>query len=66
MVGKLESSRVYALFLKKYFWLKDYISSPKQMFSGAVKNRLFKITPKKVYYLDDERFGLGGRKELIL
>ena len=66
MVSRLEAARGYALFLKKYFWLKDFIPSPKQMFSGAIKNRLFKITPKKVYYLDDERFGPGGRKELIL
>ena len=65
VVGKIEASKVYGLFLKKYFWLKDYIPSPKQMFSGTIKNRLFKVTPKKIYYLDDERFGPGGREELI-
>ncbi|HEX7456660.1 MAG TPA: pyridoxamine 5'-phosphate oxidase family protein [Candidatus Nanoarchaeia archaeon] len=66
MVSRLEAAKVYSLFLKKYFWLKDYIPSAKQMFSGAIKNRLFKITPQKIYYLDDERFGSGGRGELVL
>src|SRR4030042_5152482 len=66
MVSKTEAARGYAIFLQKYFWLKDYIPSVKQMFSKAIKDRLFKITPKKIYYLDDERFGPGGREELIL
>jgi uncharacterized protein YhbP (UPF0306 family) len=66
MVGRLEAARVYALFLKKYFWLKDYIPSAKQMFSKAIRDRLFKITPQKIYYLDDERFGPEGREELNL
>lgn len=66
MVGRLEASRVYALFLKRYFWLKDYIPSAKQMFAKTIRNRIFKITSKKIYYLDDERFGSGGREELIL
>ena len=66
MVGRLEAARVYALFLKKYFWLKDYIPSAEQMFSRAISDRLFKITPKKIYYLDDERFGREGREELVL
>lgn len=61
-VGKVEAAKGYALFLKRYFWLKDYISSPSAMFSKAIKNRLFKITPKKVYYLNDEMFGPGGRE----
>ena len=48
MVGRLEAARAYALFLKKYFWLKDYIPSPSQMFSKAIRDRLFKINPKKI------------------
>jgi len=66
MVSRLEAVRVYGLFLKKYFWLRDYIPSARQMFSKAISDRLFKITPKKIYYLDDERFGREGREELIL
>jgi len=66
MVGRFEGARIYALFLKKYFWLKDYIPSAKQMFSKAISDRLFKITPKKIYYLDDERFGPEGREVLDL
>ena len=66
MVGRFEAARIYALFLKKYFWLKDYIPSAGQMFSKAISDRLFKITPKKIYYLDDERFGREGREELVL
>lgn len=66
MVSKLESVKVYGLFLKRYFWLKNYIPSAGQMFSKAVSDRLFKITPKKIYYLDDELFGPGGREELNL
>jgi uncharacterized protein YhbP (UPF0306 family) len=64
MVSRLEAARVYALFLKKYFWLKGYIPSAKQMFSKAISDRLFKITPQKIYYLDDERFGREGRETL--
>ena len=66
MVSRLEAARVYALFLKKYFWLKDYIPSPAQMFSKAISDRLFKITPKRIYYLDDEQFGLQRRETLVV
>ena len=66
MVSGLEAVGVYALFLKRFFWLKDYISSVKQVFSSVVKDRLFKITPERIYYLDDERFGLQGRETLVV
>jgi uncharacterized protein YhbP (UPF0306 family) len=66
MVGRLEAAIVYALFLKKYFWLKDYIPSARQMFARAIRDRLFKITPERIYYLDDERFGLQGREMLVV
>src|SRR3972149_5824392 len=29
MVGGLEASKAYAIFLKRYFWLRDYIPSAK-------------------------------------
>ena len=66
MVGRIEAARVYALFLKRFFWLKDYIPSARQVFSKAIQDRLFKITPKKIYYLDDELFGREGREVLDL
>ncbi|OGY23090.1 MAG: hypothetical protein A2Y57_01420 [Candidatus Woykebacteria bacterium RBG_13_40_7b] len=66
MVERKGALKAYGIFLKRYFWARDYIPSVKQMFSKAIKNRLFKITPKKIYYLDDERFGPEGREELVL
>ena len=66
MVSKLEAVAGYALFLKRFFWLKDFIPSARQMFSELIQDRLFKITPERIYYLDDERFGLQGRGMLVV
>ncbi len=44
------------LYRQRYSWADDYLHN----------HRLYKIKPSKVYYLDDELFGPGGREELEL
>jgi len=66
IVSKLEAVVVYVLFLKRFFWLKDHIPSVGEMFSKLIQDRLFKITPERIYYLDDELFGLQGREMLVV
>ena len=44
------------IFLKRHHWARDYITGSK----------IFKVIPKKIIYLDDEKFGPGGKEELLL
>lgn len=54
--GVAEVCKAPSVFLARYSWAKDYLAT----------SRIYKITPSKIIYLDDERFGPGGKEELIL
>jgi uncharacterized protein YhbP (UPF0306 family) len=56
MLDKKKNSKEQEIFKNRFNWAEKYLSD----------HELFKITPKKIYYLDDARFGPGGREELIL
>ena len=56
MLDKKKNSKEQEIFKNRFNWAEKYLSN----------HELFQITPKKIYYLDDERFGPGGREELIL
>src|SRR3989344_2052722 len=56
MLDKNSNKKELELFKKRFDWAKKFLEN----------HDLFKINPKKVYYLDDERFGPGGREELII
>ncbi len=55
-LDKKKSTEELEIFKKRFNWAEKYLHD----------HELFKIAPKKIYYLDDERFGPGGREELIL
>lgn len=56
MLEKKKNAQELEIFTKRFDWAVDYLHD----------HELFKITPKRVYYLDDEKFGPGIRKELNL
>ena len=56
MLGKTKNKQELEIFKNRFNWAEKYLHD----------HELFKIAPKKIYYLDDERFGPGGREELIL
>lgn len=56
MLDKTKNKQELEIFKNRFNWAEKYLSD----------HELFQITPKKIYYLDDERFGPGGREELIL
>lgn len=51
-----EDSLDMKVFTNRFLWAKDYLK----------KGKIFKIRPKKIIYLDDEKFGPGGKRELHL
>lgn len=56
LLDKEKNVEELQIYKKRFGWADDYLHD----------HELFKITPKKVYYLDDEKFGLGGQEELTL
>lgn len=66
MVEKKEAKEAYFLFARRHPWVKSFIHSEKDLHSKVQTNRLFKISPQKIIYQDDELFGPGGKEELIL
>jgi uncharacterized protein YhbP (UPF0306 family) len=55
-LDKTKNVQELELFKKRFDWAKDFLDD----------HELFQIAPKKIYYLDDEKFGPQGREELIL
>lgn len=51
ILDKNKDVKELEIFKKRHNWAEKYLHN----------HELFKITPKKVYYLDDELFGPGGR-----
>ena len=56
MIDKSKNTKEWQIFRSRFDWAHDYWHE-----SG-----LFKITPQKIVYLDDEKFGRTGREELEL
>ena len=56
MIDKTKNKQELETFKKRFNWAEKYLHD----------HELFQITPKKIYYLDDERFGPGGRETLNL
>lgn len=56
MLNKERDKRELEIFRKRFDWADDFLHD----------HELYKIVPEKIYYLDDEKFGQGGREELIL
>ncbi len=56
MLNKERDRRELEIFRKRFDWADDFLHD----------HELYKIVPEKIYYLDDEKFGQGGREELIL
>lgn len=65
-LGLRETTKVLPLFHKRFSWAKKFLSSPKQILDKAFKGRLYKITPTKIFLLDEETFGRENRQELKL
>ena len=55
-LDKEKNKKELDLYRKRYDWADKYLHD----------HELYKIKPEKVYYLDDEKFGAGGREELEL
>lgn len=56
MLNKEKDKKELELFRKRFDWADDFLHD----------HELYKIVPEKIYYLDDEKFGPGGREELTL
>ncbi|OGY25231.1 MAG: hypothetical protein A2864_02180 [Candidatus Woykebacteria bacterium RIFCSPHIGHO2_01_FULL_39_12] len=56
MLDKNKSQNELELFKKRFDWADDYLHD----------HELYKIKPEKIYYLDDELFGPGGREILVV
>lgn len=54
--GETVESSDPSIFLARHPWAKNYLKTSK----------VFKIKPSKIIYLDDEKFGPGGKRELNL
>lgn len=56
MLNKERDRRELEIFRKRFDWAGDFLHD----------HELYKIVPEKIYYLDDEKFGQGGREVLEL
>lgn len=56
MLNKEKDKRELEIYRKRFDWADDFLHD----------HELYKIVPEKIYYLDDEKFGQGGREELVL
>ena len=56
VLDKNKEIKELEIFKKRHNWADEYLHN----------HELYKIIPKKIYYLDDELFGPGGREELEL
>ena len=55
-LDKTKHKKELEIFRKRFDWADDYLHD----------HELFKIKPSKIIYLDDEKFGPGGKQELNL
>jgi len=56
MLDKNKNTKELEIYKKRFDWADNYLHD----------HELYKIIPKKIYYLDDELFGPGGREILEL
>lgn len=56
MLDKKKNVKELEVFTKRFDWADDYLHD----------HELFRITPKKIYYLNDELFGPQGREILVV
>ena len=56
MLNKEKDKKELEIFRKRFDWADDFLHD----------HELYKIVPDKIYYLDDEKFGQGGREVLEL
>ena len=56
MLNKEKDKQELEIYRQRFDWADDFLHD----------HELYKITPEKIYYLDDEKFGPGGRKVLKL
>ena len=56
MLNKERDRRELEIFCQRFDWADDFLHD----------HELYKIVPEKIYYLDDEKFGQGGREVLEL
>ena len=56
ILDKNKNTKELEIYKKRFDWADEYLHD----------HELYKIIPKKIYYLDDELFGPGGREELEL
>ncbi len=56
MLNKEKDKKELEIFRKRFDWADNYLHD----------HELYKMVPEKIYYLDDEKFGQGGREVLEL
>ena len=56
MLNKEKDKKELEIFRQRFDWADDFLHD----------HELYKIVPEKIYYLDDEKFGQGGREVLDL
>jgi len=56
LIDKEKKERGLKIFKKRFSWAEKYLNT----------HELFVVKPAKIIYLDDDRFGPGGKGELIL
>lgn len=56
MINKEKDKAELEIYRKRFGWTDNFLHD----------HELYKIVPEKIYYLDDEKFGRGGREVLYL
>ncbi|MEK7084759.1 MAG: pyridoxamine 5'-phosphate oxidase family protein [Patescibacteria group bacterium] len=54
----------FAIYMKRHPVIKNLVSSAEKLISGNV--RIYQIQPTRIYFIDEARFGKGGRQEITL
>jgi len=56
LIEKEKRERELGIFKKRFVWAEKYLNT----------HELFIVKPSNIIYLDDERFGSGGKKEELI
>ena len=66
--GIVESGKIAKAFIKKFPTVADFLFSPRKLgqaiASKVAKVKFYKLTPSRIYFIDNE-IGFGQREELI-